>query len=83
MMLIIFTREGLQAFQTEIDDDISVIWHNPQLLTSNEQESYQNRGIQCIELPQMVDVENTKATLSALEYVEKHSQNQEIMIEYP
>lgn len=81
MVLIIFTRTGLQASQAEIDDAVSVIWHNPQLLTDSEQQHYQARGIQCLELPQTVDVENTKATLWALEHVEKHSQNQEIMIE--
>ncbi len=81
MVLIIFTRTGLQASQAEIDDAVSVIWHNPQLLTEHEQQHYQTRGIQCLALPKTVDVEDTKATLWALEYVEKHSQNQEIMIE--
>ena len=36
MVLIIFTREGLEAFQAEISDDISAIWHNPKLLTEAE-----------------------------------------------
>ena len=31
----------------------------------------------------MIDVENNKSTLWALEYVEKNSQDQEIMIECP
>jgi hypothetical protein len=75
MVLIIFTREGLEAFQAEISDDISAIWHNPQLLTETE--------IDHFKLPQMIDVENNKSTLWALEYVEKNSQDQEIMIECP
>lgn len=83
MVLIIFTREGLEAFQAEISDDISAIWHNPQLLSENERELFQKRGINCLELPQMIDVENNKSTLWALEYVEKNSQDQEIMIECP
>lgn len=83
MVLIIFTREGLDAFKAEISDDISAIWHNPQLLTEAEQEQFQNQGINCIELPQMIDVDNNKSTLWALEYVEKNSDDQEIMIECP
>lgn len=81
MVLIIFTREGLEAFQAEISDDISAIWHNPQLLTDDEREQFKTRGISCVELPQTIDVENNKSTLWALEYVEKNSQDQEIMIE--
>lgn len=83
MVLIIFTREGLEAFQAEISDDISALWHNPQLLTETEIDEFRNQRINCIELPQMIDVENNKSTLWALEYVEKNSQDQEIMIEYP
>lgn len=83
MVLIIFTREGLEMFQAEVSEDISDIWHNPQLLTEAEIEQFQNQGIDCIELPQMIDVDNNKSTLWALEYVEKNSQDQEIMIEYP
>ncbi|HCD04371.1 MAG TPA: hypothetical protein DEQ60_03490, partial [Methylophaga sp.] len=70
-----------EAFQAEIIDDISAIWHNPQLLTEAECELFQNRGINCLELPQIIDVENNKSTLWALEYVEKNSPDQEIMIE--
>ncbi|MDO8826922.1 hypothetical protein [Methylophaga sp.] len=83
MVLIIFTREGLEMFQAEVSEDISAIWHNPQLLTEAEIEQFQNQGIDCIELPQMIDVDNNKSTLWALEYVEKNSQDQEIMIECP
>lgn len=81
MVLIIFTRDGLEAFQAEISDDISALWTNPQLLSEMEREQFQSQGINCIELPQMIDVENNKSTLWALEYVEKNSQDQEIMIE--
>lgn len=82
MVLIIFTRDGLEAFQAEISDDISALWTNPQLLSEMEREQFQSQGINCIELPQMIDVENNKSTLWALEYVEKNSQDQEIMIEF-
>ncbi|MCB2427226.1 hypothetical protein [Methylophaga pinxianii] len=81
MVLIIFTRDGLEAFQAEISDDISALWTNPQLLSEMEREQFQSQGINCIELPQMINVENNKSTLWALEYVEKNSQDQEIMIE--
>lgn len=81
MVLIIFTREGLEAFQAEISDDISAIWHNPQLLSDQERERFQSHNINCLELPQTVDVKNNKSTLWTLEYVEKNSHDQEIMIE--
>lgn len=81
MVLIIFTREGLEALKSEISDDISAIWHNPQLLTETEIDQFKNQDINCVELPQMIDVENNKSTLWALEYVEKNSPDQEIMIE--
>jgi len=65
MVLIIFTRDGLEAFQAEISDDISALWTNPQLLSEMEREQFQSQGINCIELPQMINVENNKSTLWA------------------
>lgn len=81
MVLIIFTREGLDAFQSEQSEAVSAIWHNPDLLNEQDRKWFTEHTIECFALPKPIDAENTKATLWALEYVEKNSTDQEIMIE--
>ncbi len=61
----------------------TLVWLNPDLLNHNVQPDWSARGLTVKVLPQQFDVNKEKSVIAALDYVEKHSDDPDILIEYP
>ena len=61
----------------------TVVWLNPELLSMEVQPDWAARGLTVKALPQQFDANKEKSVIAALDYVEKHSDDPDILIEYP
>lgn len=82
MVLIIFTPEGLQQMQQEALNEKATLWVNPSLI--NDELCQQLAETLAVHrLPEEVNANKEKAVIAALAHVEKHSEDPDILIEYP
>tara|TARA_R110001606_G_C15404643_1_gene654158 strand:+ start:35230 stop:35481 length:252 start_codon:yes stop_codon:yes gene_type:complete len=83
MIYLIFTQEGFAEAKNDILEDKADLWVNNDLLSSEQLASLSAHGISISYLPEPIDPNNEKAIITALEYVEKQSPKEEILVEYP
>lgn len=82
MLLIILTEEGLNKAASELQSADS-IWLNHGLLTEQVSAQLGQLKASVNELPEFFDVNKDKSLLAALDYVERHSDDDDIIIECP
>lgn len=82
MVVIILTEQGLVEMAGELVPGSSV-WLNPQLADSKLQPDWQALGLTMTLLPQQFDANKEKSLIAALDFVEKHSDDPDILIECP
>ena len=61
----------------------TVVWLNPDLLSNAAQPDWSARGLTVQVLPEQFDANKEKSVIAALDYVEQHSNDPDILIEYP
>ena len=83
MIYLIFTQEGFTEAKSDILADKATLWINNDLLSSEQLAELNTYDITIFLLPDPVNPNNEKAILAALEYVEKQSPQEEILVEYP
>jgi len=83
MIYLIFTQEGFAEAKSDILKDKAELWINNDLLSVEQLAALKTYGISISFLPDLIDPNNEKAILAALEYVEKQSPKEEILVEYP
>lgn len=82
MLFIIFTADGLAEAKAEVLKQKANLWLNPGLKQQSDLTVFENAGIEVRSLPDEVDADNEKAVLTALTFVEQHSKDKEIFVEY-
>lgn len=82
MLFLIFTEEGLNEAADEVLQNKAELWLNPSLKQESDLSRFEQAGIEIQWLPEKVDANNEKAVLSALSFVEKHSNDKAIFVEY-
>lgn len=82
MVVIILTEQGLTEMAANLTPG-SHVWLNPDLANSNLQPDWQILGLKVQLLPDQFDAHKEKSVIAALDYVERHSDDPEIYIEYP
>jgi len=83
MIYLIFTQEGFAEAKSDILEDNAELWINNDLLSAEQLAELKTHGISISFLPNATDPNNEKAIIAALEYVEKQSPKEEILVEYP
>lgn len=82
MILIILTEEGLHKADSELQT-ADTIWFNYGLLTEQVKVQLSQLPTALNELPEFFDVNKNKSLLAALDYVERQSDDEDIVIECP
>lgn len=82
MILIILTEEGLYKADSELHT-ADTIWFNHGLLTEQVKAQLRQLSAALNELPEFFDVNKDKSLLAVLDYVERHSDDDDIVIECP
>ncbi len=82
MVVIILTEQGLAEMAGNLTEGTHV-WLNPALADSKVQPDWQARGLTVQLLPVQFDAHKDKSLIDALDYVEKHSDDADILIECP
>jgi hypothetical protein len=82
VILIILTEEGLSKAESELQS-ADTIWLNQGLLTEEVAEQLGQLTATLNELPEFFDVNKDKSLLAAFDYVERHSDDDDIIIECP
>lgn len=82
MVVIILTEQGLAEMAGDLTTG-SHVWLNPALADSAMQPDWQARGLIMQLLPAQFDANKDKSLIAALDYVEKHSNAADILIECP
>lgn len=82
MLFLIFTTEGLAEAESEVLAHKAGLWLNPGLKKKSDLSVFEKVGIVIEPLPYDVDASDDKAVMAALAFVEKHSQDKAIFIEY-
>lgn len=82
MVVIILTEQGLAEMAGNLAPGDKV-WLNPDLADSTRQPDWQARGLIVELLPEQFDANKDKSLVAALDFVEKHSDDLEILIECP
>jgi hypothetical protein len=82
MLFLIFTTEGLAEAEPEVLQHKAGLWLNPALKKTSDLSVFEKAGIEIQPLPYEVDASDEKAVMSALTFVEKHSQDKAIFVEY-
>jgi hypothetical protein len=82
MLFIIFTQEGLDEASADILENKASLWLNPALKQESDLSRYEQAGIEIQWLPYAINANDDKAVLGALSFVEKHSSDKAIFIEY-
>lgn len=83
MIYLIFTQDGFAEAKGDILEDKASLWINHDLLSSEQLAELSSHAINISFLPDPINPSNEKAIITALEYVEKQSHNEEILVEYP
>jgi hypothetical protein len=83
MIYLIFTQEGFAEAKSDILGDKADLWLSVDLLSSGQIAELSAHGISIYFLPDPINPNNEKAIVTALEYVEKQSPQEEILVEYP
>tara|TARA_R110002050_G_scaffold9504_2_gene33464 strand:- start:40008 stop:40259 length:252 start_codon:yes stop_codon:yes gene_type:complete len=83
MIYLIFTSKGFAEAKHDILEDKAAVWINNELLSSEQLAELNIHDISVSFLPDIIDPNNEKAIIAALEYVEKQSPKEEILVEYP
>lgn len=83
MIYLIFTQEGFAEAKSDILQDKADLWIGVNLLLPEQLAELSAHDINIYFLPIPVDSNDEKAILAALEYVEKQSPDEEILVEYP
>lgn len=82
MIYLIFSREGYESIQAELVAQQASLWLNHELLQPEEIDHLTTHGVAIQLLPAPVKAGDEKAMLAALDYVERHSNDPDIMVEY-
>ncbi|MCC5796899.1 MAG: hypothetical protein JJU48_06195 [Methylophaga sp.] len=82
MIYLIFSREGYDSIQAALLEQQASLWLNPDLLQPDEIAQLTAQGIDVQLLPESVKPGDEKAMLAALDYVEQHGNDPDIMVEY-
>lgn len=82
MILIILTQAGIDQADEALRS-ADQVWLNPELLTPQVHQQFANLNIQLHALPEYFDANKDKAITAALDYVERHSDDDDILIECP
>lgn len=82
MLFVIFTADGLAEAQAEVLSEKAGLWLNPGLKQQSDLSVFENAGIEIHALPYETDAANEKAVMAALAFVEKHSNDKAIFVEY-
>ncbi|EMR14107.1 hypothetical protein MPL1_01293 [Methylophaga lonarensis MPL] len=82
MIYLIFSREGYDSIQAALLEQQAALWLNPELLQPEEIAQLTTHGIDVQLLPESVKPGDEKAMLAALDYVEQHGNDPDIMVEY-
>lgn len=82
MLYLIITQEGLDEASVDILENKATLWLNPKLREESDLSRYEQAGIEIQWLPYPINADNEKAVLDALSFVEKHSTDKAIFVEY-
>lgn len=82
MLFLIITQEGLDEASADILENKATLWLNPALKQESDLSRYEQAGIEIQWLPYAINAGNEKAVLDALSFVEKHSNDKAIFVEY-
>jgi hypothetical protein len=82
MIYLIFTPEGFDEAKTDIIKDKAVLWVNDNVLSDQQKNDLATNGIMVNILPTNANPKNEKSVLSALQHVEQHASNTDILVEY-
>lgn len=82
MLFIIITQDGLTEATSEILENKAGLWLNPALKQESDLSQFEQAGIEIQWLPYAINADNEKAVLDALSFVEKHSNDKAIFVEY-
>jgi len=82
VVVIILTEQGLAEMVSSLTEGTHV-WLNPALANSKMQPDWQARGLTVQLLPTEFDAHKDKSLTDALDYVEKHTDDTDILIECP
>lgn len=82
MLFIIITDDGLNEAAEEILENKATLWLNPALKNESDLSRFEQAGIEIQWLPEEVNANNEKAVLNALSFVEKHTNDKAIFVEY-
>lgn len=82
MLFLIFTAEGLAEAESEVLEQKAALWLNPQLKQQSDLSVFEKAGIEINALPYQTDAADEKAVMAALSFVENHSQDKAIFVEY-
>ncbi len=82
MLFLIITQEGLDEASADILENKATLWLNPKLKQESDLSRYEQAGIEIQWLPYAINAGNEKAVLDALSFVEKHSNDKAIFVEY-
>lgn len=82
MILIILTEEGLRKADSKLHS-ADGIWLNRGLLSEQVKQQLSQLNATLYELPEFFDVDKDKSLLAALDYVERHTNDDDIIIECP
>jgi len=83
MIYLIFTIEGFTEAKQDLIEDKAELWINKDILSDEQLVELGTQDITINILPELVDANNEKAIIVALDYVEKISPEKEILVEYP
>ena len=83
MIYLIFTIEGFTEAKQDLIEDKAELWINKDILSAEQLIELSARDITINILPDLIDANNEKAIIVALDYVEKISPDKEILVEYP
>ena len=82
MLFLIFTAEGLAEAEPEVLAHQAGLWLNPALKSESDLTVFEKAGIDIHSLPYQVNASDEKAVMAALTFVEQHSQDKAIFVEY-
>lgn len=82
MIYLIFTEQGFEEAKADILKSKATLWINPNTLTDLQTDELQQNQIDCTILPNYTKVNDERGVINALQYVEKQSQDKNILVEF-
>jgi hypothetical protein len=82
MIYLIFTIDGWQQAKDFILEDKAELWINDDVLSDDELSELNAADITVSILPMSVEPNNEKSVMKAVEWVEQHSPNKELLVEF-